>query len=70
MPGGRLFSSCTSDSRDSEKEGCAMTLSEVFALLAFLAAGGTLIVEIINTVFNITWKISHDRQNDDNKKSE
>ena len=47
-----------------------MTLSEVFALLAFLAAGGTLIVEIINTVFNITWKISHDRQNDDNKKSE
>ena len=47
-----------------------MTLSEMLTLLTLLVAAAALIVEVVNTTFNISWKISHDRQPDDNKKSE
>lgn len=47
-----------------------MSLSEMFTLLTLFVAVGALIVEIINTVFNITWKISHESKENDNKKSE
>lgn len=47
-----------------------MTLSELIALLTFLVAAVALIVEIINLVFNIMWKVSHDDRNNGNKKSE
>ena len=47
-----------------------MTLSEVMLLLTLLATVAALIVDVVNTTFDIAWKVSHDRQNDDNKKSE
>lgn len=43
-----------------------MTLSEILMLLV---AAGTLIIEVVKITFDITWKISHDRKDDDNKKS-
>ena len=46
-----------------------MTLSELLLLLTLLVAVGSLIISVVNT-FDIAWKVSHDRQNDDNKKSE
>ena len=47
-----------------------MTLSELLLLLTLLAAVGSLIISVVNTTFVIAWNVSHDRQNDDNKKSE
>ena len=46
-----------------------MTLSEVMLLLTLLATVAALIVDVVNTTFDIAWKVSHDRQNDDNKKA-
>ena len=46
-----------------------MTLSEVMLLLTLLATVAALIVDVVNTTFDIAWKISHDKLNDDNKKS-
>ena len=46
-----------------------MTLSELLLLLTLLAAVGSLIISVVNTTFDIAWKVSHDRQNDDNKKA-
>lgn len=70
MLGGRLFEVVPPLSQHDEKGGCSMTLSEMIALLALLVAAATLIVEIINMVFNIMWKVSHDETHHDNKKSE
>ena len=47
-----------------------MTLSELLLLLTLLVAVGSLIISVVNTTFDIAWKVSHDMQNDDNKKSE
>ena len=46
-----------------------MTLSEVMLLLTLLATVAALIVDVVNTTFDIACKISHDKSNDDNKKS-
>lgn len=46
-----------------------MTLSELLLLLTLLVAVGSLIISVVNTTFDIAWKVSHDRQNDDNKKA-
>ena len=46
-----------------------MTLSEMFLLLTLLVAVAALIVSVVGTTFDIAWKISHDHQKDDNKKS-
>ena len=46
-----------------------MTLSETMLLLTLLVAAAALIVSVVGTTFDIAWKISHDHQNDDNKKS-
>ena len=46
-----------------------MTLSEVMLLLTLLATVAALIVDVVNTTFDIAWKISLDNSNDDNKKS-
>ena len=46
-----------------------MTLSEVMLLLTLLATVAALIVDVVNTTFDIAWKIAHDKSNDDNKKS-
>ena len=46
-----------------------MTLSELLLLLTLLAAVGSLIVSVVNTTFDIAWKIAHDKPHDDNKKS-
>ena len=46
-----------------------MTLSELLLLLTLLVAVGSLIISVVNTTFDIAWKISHDKSNDDNKKS-
>ena len=46
-----------------------MTLSEVMLLLTLLATVAALIVDVVNTTFDIAWKIYHDKSNDDNKKS-
>ena len=46
-----------------------MTLSETMLLLTFLVTAAALIVSVVGTTFDIAWKISHDHQNDDNKKS-
>ena len=43
-----------------------MTLSEILMLLL---AAATLIVEVVKITFDITWKVSHDRNERDNKKS-
>ena len=47
-----------------------MTLSELLLLLTLLVVVGSLIISVGSTTFDIAWKVSHDRQNDDNKKSE
>ena len=38
--------------------------------IALTADPSGLIISVVNTTFDIAWKVSHDRQNDDNKKSE
>ena len=45
-----------------------MTLSETMLLRTFLITVAALIVDVAKAAFDITWKISHDRKNDDNKK--
>ena len=45
-----------------------MTLSETMLLLTLMAAVASLIVDVAKTAFDIAWKISHDRKDDDNKK--
>ena len=45
-----------------------MTLSETMLLLTLLAAVASLIVDVTKAAFDIAWKISHDRKDDDNKK--
>ena len=45
-----------------------MTLSETMLLLTLLAAVASLIVDVAKAAFDIAWKISHDRKDDDNKK--
>ena len=55
---------------NAREEECPMTLSELLLLLTLLVAVGSLIISVVNTTFDIAWKVSHDRQNDDNKKSE
>ena len=47
-----------------------MSLTETLTLIALFLTFAGLIVEIVNTVFNITWKISHENKDSDNKKSE
>lgn len=53
-----------------ERGGVSHDMSELLLLLTLLAAVGSLIISVVNTTFDIAWKVSHDRQNDDNKKSE
>ena len=36
-----------------------MTLSELLLLLTLLAAVGSLIISVVNTTFDIAWKVSH-----------
>ena len=38
-----------------------MTLSELLLLLTLLVAVGSLIISVVNTTFDIAWKVSHDR---------
>ena len=45
-----------------------MTLSETMLLLTFLVAVATLLLNVAKAAFDIAWKISHDRKDDDNKK--
>ena len=45
-----------------------MTLSETMLLLTLVAAVASLIVDVAKAAFDIAWKISHDRKDDDNKK--
>ena len=45
-----------------------MTLSETMLLLTFLVTVAALVVDVAKAVFDVTWKISHDRKDDDNKK--
>ena len=45
-----------------------MTLSETMLLLTLLAAVAALILDVAKAAFDIAWKISHDRKDDDNKK--
>jgi len=47
---------------------CRMTLSETILLLTFLVTVAALVVDVAKAVFDVTWKISHDRKDDDNKK--
>ena len=49
--------------------GSCMTLSEVMLLLTLLATVTALIVDVVKATFDIAWKISHDKSNNDNKKS-
>lgn len=46
-----------------------MTLSEVMLLLTLLATVTALIVDVVKATFDIAWKISHNKSNNDNKKS-
>ena len=45
-----------------------MTLSEMMLLLTLLATVAALIVDVAKAVFDIIWKLSHDRKDNDNKK--
>ena len=45
-----------------------MTLSETLLLLTFVVTLAGLVVDVVKATFDITWKLSHDRR-DDNKKS-
>ena len=47
-----------------------MTSSELILLLTFLSAAAALIVSVVQATFDIAWKISHDKQQDENNKSE
>lgn len=46
-----------------------MTLSELLLLLTLLVAVGSLIISVVNTTFDIAWKVSHDRQKMTTKKA-
>lgn len=46
-----------------------MTLSELLLLLTLLVAVGSLIISVVNTTFDIAWKVSHDRRTMTTKKA-
>ena len=47
---------------------CRTTLSETMLLLTLLIAAAALILDVAKAAFDIAWKISHDRKDDNNKK--
>ena len=46
-----------------------MTPTEIFAMVAMIIALLSLVVSIVHTTFDITWKISHERKDNDSKKA-
>lgn len=69
-PGEKRFLKLKLSARCSGREGMSMTLSETYMMLTFLFAALALLVQVVGTTFDIVWKISHDKRDDDNKKSE
>ena len=47
-----------------------MSQMEIMTLIGLIFTFVGLMVQIAVAVFNITWKISHEQKDDDNKKSE
>ena len=47
-----------------------MTPTEIFAMVAMIIALLSLVVSVVHTTIDITWKISHERKDNDSKKSE
>ncbi len=45
-----------------------MMLSETMLLLTFLVAVAALLLDVAKAAFDVAWKISHDRKDDENKK--
>lgn len=54
----------------AERRDASMALNEMLTLIAVIFSFAGLMVEVVNTTFNITWKISHERKDKDSKKSE
>lgn len=47
-----------------------MSLMELMTLIGLIFTFIGLMVQIAVAVFNVTWKLSHEHKDDDNKKSE
>ena len=47
-----------------------MALKDMLTLLAVIFTLAGLLVNIVNTPFNVTWKIAHERKDEASKKSE
>ncbi len=47
-----------------------MALNDMLTLIAVIFTFAGLLVNIVNTTFNITWKIAHEHKDEDSKKSE
>lgn len=45
-----------------------MALNDMLTLIAVIFTFAGLLVNIVNTTFNITWKIAHERKDEDSKK--
>ncbi len=46
-----------------------MALNDMLTLIAVIFTFAGLLVNIVNTTFNITWKIAHERKDEDSKKA-
>lgn len=47
-----------------------MALNDMLTLIAVIFTFAGLLVNIVNTTFNITWKIAYEHKDGDSKKSE
>lgn len=45
-----------------------MALNDMLTLIAVIFTFAGLLVNIVNTTFNITWKIAHEHKDEDSKK--
>lgn len=67
---GSFFEVLTLPDAFAERRDESMALNEMLTLITLIFTFAALIVEVVNTTFNITWKISHEHKDDDSKKSE
>lgn len=44
-----------------------MSQTEILTLIALLFTFASLLLEVVNVTFNITWKISHENKENDKK---
>lgn len=70
MPEGQLFEVHDLPDAYAERRDASMALNDMLTLIAVIFTFAGLLVNIVNTTFNITWKIAHEHKDEDSKKSE